>query len=156
MGHMKQLRILNSREIRDIVSKLEKQYGCTLAFDFAFLMDSNDKIFIVDRDVSQIDFEKLRINSVGLYFAEVTKNGEIRLTMEGSQIVGQFARKNVVDLDEGQVRRYFLGEEVAVETDASGFVLLRFHGDLFGAAKYKEGKILNYLPKYHRTKELIL
>ena len=153
---MKSLRILNTREVRDIISKLEKQYDCVLAFDFAFLMDSNNKIFVVDRDAAQINFEKLRINSVGLYFAEVTKNGEIRLTMEGSQIVGPLARKNVVDLDEAQVRTYFFGEELIVEADVEGFVLLRFHEDFFGAARYKDGKILNYLPKYHRTKELIL
>ena len=153
---MKQLRILNTRDAHEIIEKLEKQYGCSLTFDFAFLMDSNDKIFVVDRDAAQIDFEKLRINSVGLYFGEVTKNGEIRLTMEGSQIVGRFAQKNIVDLDEEQVRKYFLGEEIAVDANAAGFVLLRFKGDFFGAAKYKEGKILNYLPKYHRTKELIL
>jgi NOL1/NOP2/fmu family ribosome biogenesis protein len=153
---MKQLRILNTRDVREIIEKLEKQYDCELEFDFAFLADPNDKIFVVDRDVAQIDFGKLRINSVGLYFGEVTKNGEIRLTMEGSQIVGKRAQKNIVDLDEGQVRSYFLGEEVAVDVDVTGFVLLRFRGDFFGAAKYKEGKILNYLPKYHRTKELII
>ena len=153
---MKQLRILNTRDAHEIIEKLEKQYDCELSFDFAFLMDSNEKIFVVDRDAAQIDFAKLRLNSVGLYFGEVTKNGEIRLTMEGSQIVGRFAQKNIVDLDERQVRKYFLGEEISGSFDVSGFVLLRFRGDFFGAAKYKEGKILNYLPKYHRTKELIL
>lgn len=152
------LRILNRREVRDILEKVDEAYGCTLALEHAFLTDDKNRAFIIHRDVSAIDFEQLRINSMGLYFAEVNKYGEVRLTIEGSQIVGPLATKNVVGLSEEQVRAYFKGEEVDVEVGVEGqpFVLLRYKNDFFGAAKYKEGKVLNYLPKVHRTTELIL
>ena len=158
---MKQLRILNTREIREIISKLEEQYGCALRAlqrDYAFLMDQKDKIYIISRDVDLIDFEKLRINSMGLYFAELGKGNQLRLTMEGSQIVGPHAVKSVVELNKEQVKQYFQGQEVDIAIDVEGqpFVLMKYKNDFFGAAKYKDGKILNYLPKVHRTMELIL
>lgn len=155
---MKQLHILNSREARDVLKKIEEQYGCLMHLDYSLLMDHDHHVFILHPDAAAIDFDKIRINSVGLYFAEVTKNGEIRLTLEGSQIVGPHARKNIVELTEAQARNYFRGEEVKLDVTVSGapFLLLKLKDDFFGAAKYKDGLLLNYLPKYHRTKELIL
>lgn len=152
------LHILNSREVRSLLGQLEKQYGCVLELDYVFLQSDKDKIFIINRDIEMIDFEQLRINSLGLYFCEISKGGELRLTMEGSQLVGRYARKNVAELSEEQVRTYFRGQEVDWNnpTDGQPFLILKFWNDFFGAAKCKDGKILNYLPKIHRTTELML
>jgi NOL1/NOP2/fmu family ribosome biogenesis protein len=137
---------------------MEDQFGVVEKLDFAFLMDQKSRIWLVHKDVNLIDFEKLRINTVGLYFAEINKYGEIRLTMEGSQLVGEFATRNVVTLKEDIVREYFKGADIDVELDVEGnpFVLLKYGGDYFGCAKHKDGKLFNYLPKEHRVSELIL
>ena len=153
---MKTLRILNTREVKEIMKKLEQQFGITYKLDYAFLLDQQQKIWLVHKDINLIDFEQLRINTIGLYFAEINKYGEIRLTIEGSQIVGQFATKNVVVLDEKDVRLYFKGEDVPMDVEGSPFLLLKFRDDFFGCAKYKDGELLNYLPKVHRTQELVL
>ena len=155
---MKELKILNSREVKAIMKKLDEQFGITCTLDYAFLMDQHKKIWLIHKDVNLIDFEQLRINSMGLYFAEINKYGEIRLTIEGSQLVGKFATKNVVVLEAENVKKYFKGEDVPISLDVSGspFLLLKFGSDFFGCAKYKEGVLLNYLPKVHRTQELIV
>ncbi len=155
---MRQLRILNTRQVKEILQKIEQQYGCEIKTELAFLEDDKYKIYLVNRDVAGIEFEKLRINSMGLYFAEISKGGEIRLTIEGSAIVGPLAKKNVVELSEEQLRLYFLGKDVPAELDIEGqpFVLLKYKTDFLGSVKYKEGKLLNYLPKVHRSEEVIL
>ena len=155
---MKELKILNSREVKDIMKKLDEQFGINHKLDYAFLMDQHNKIWLIHKDITLIDFEQLRINSMGLYFAEVNKYEEVRLTIEGSQLVGTFATKNVFVLDKEQVKKYFKGEEVPLQLDVEGspFLLLKFGSDFFGCAKYKDGMLLNYLPKYHRTQELIV
>ncbi len=152
------LHILNSREVRVIVEKLEEQYGCTLKLDYVFLKNQDDRIFIIGRDVELIDYDELRINTLGLYFGEISKNGEVRLTIEGSQMIGMHAQKNVVELPVEHVRAYFQGKEIELSLDIKGqpFVLLKYRTDFFGAAKYKDGTILNYLPKVHRTTELMI
>jgi NOL1/NOP2/fmu family ribosome biogenesis protein len=158
---MKRLTILNTREVKEIITNLEEYYDCSLKTfqkEYAFLKNQKNNIFIVTRDVELIDFEKLRINTMGLYFAEINRHGEIRLSLEGSQLIGPKAKSNVLELTEEQVREYFQGHEIemVIKTDDAPLLLIKFKKDFFGAAKYKDGTLLNYLPKIHRTQELIL
>jgi len=159
---MKQLKILNTRESRDIIDKIEAQYGCKMVFNGSLLRDSKDNIYLISREIDKIKFENLRINSMGLYLGEINKFQQFRLSIEGSQIVGVKAKKNVIELTEAQVKQYFHSEEIILTSEqqasVSGepFLLLKYKNDFFGAAKYKDGKILNYLPKVHRTEELIM
>lgn len=150
------LRILNSREVKDIVKRIEELYGFSQKLNYAFLMDEHDKIYLISNKIDLIDFELLRINSMGLYFADINKYDELRLSIEGSQLVGPHSKKNILELSEEQVRAYFHSEEIPMQEKDTGFVLLKYKNDFFGASKIKDGKLLNYLPKVHRTKELIL
>ena len=150
------LKILNTREIKDILKKIKDLYGFTPKIDDAFLMDAKQKIYLISKKINMIDFEQLHINSMGLYFADINKYDELRLSIEGSQIVGPHAEKNILELNEEQVRAYFRSEEIPMDEKDTPFVLLKYNADFFGASKIKEGKLLNYLPKAHRTKELIL
>ena len=84
-------------------------------------------------------------------FCEIDGKG-IRLSIEGSQIVGLKAAKNVVDLDEEETKRWFKGEDLEKECkDCSGFVVLRHKNDFLGTGKYTNGKILNYVSKTRRV-----
>ena len=102
---MPQLKIINSKEIKEILKLIEAQWGAKLKPDYAFLKNTKNRIFIVNRDISKIDFSKLRINSVGMYFCEIDKLG-IRLSIEGSQMVGLKAEKNIVEVDEEQAKQW--------------------------------------------------
>ena len=150
------LRILNTREIKDILARLKDLYDYTEKIESAFLMDGKQKIYLISKSISLIDFEQLNINSMGLYFADINKYNELRLSIEGSQLIGPHAKKNILELSEEQVRAYFHSEEIPMNEKNTGFMLLRYKNDFFGASKIKDGKLLNYLPKVHRTKELVL
>jgi NOL1/NOP2/fmu family ribosome biogenesis protein len=152
----KQLKILNTREIKHIQELIHKQYSCKLETKYTYLKDQKNKIYIIHSDIAKIEFESLKINTIGLYFAEINKHGELRLTMEGSQLIGPTAKKNTIELNQEQIEQYFKGEEVEInkEIEDQPFLIITKNTDFFGAAKYKEGKLLNYLPKAHRTMEL--
>ena len=94
--------------------------------------------------------EKLRINSLGLYFGQI-RNG-LRLSIEASQIVGPAAKKNFVSLTEKQAREWFKGEDIEVKGDFSGFVIVKCNNDFLGTGRFKEGKVLNFVPKSRRLK----
>ena len=152
MGNLKmpQLQILNSKEIKEILKLIEKQWSAKLKPDYAFLRNNKNRIFIINRDVSKIDFSKLRINSIGMYFCDL-ENG-IRLSIEGSQIVGPKAAKNIVEINESQVKQWLKGEDLEVNGNYSGFVIIKHNDDFLGTGKFKENKVLNYVSKSRRIK----
>ena len=147
---MLELKILNSREIKEIYRIIESQWGAKIKLDYGFLRNNKGRVFIVSKDISKIDLSKLRLNSIGLYFCETGSKG-IRLSIEGSQIVGQHAKKNIVEINEEETKKWFKGEDLEKEcVDCKGFVILKNKNDFLGAGKYSNGKIMNYVGKSRR------
>ncbi|MBI1968519.1 hypothetical protein HYS49_01275, partial [Candidatus Woesearchaeota archaeon] len=112
-------------------------------------------------DLARIAVEKLRIDRIGFYFAEVY-NWQVRLSKEGAQLLFLDAQKkrkklkNVVLLAAEEVQQYFAGR--TLERDLPGetrFVVLQYGREVLGCALYKEKRIHNYLPKEYR-REVIL
>lgn len=148
---MPELKILNSREIKEIYGLIEKQWGAKIKLDYGFLKNNKNRVFIVSKDISRIDTSKLRLNSVGMYFCEFDNVG-IRLSIEGSQIIGPKAIKNVVEVNEEEMKKWFKGEDLEKECkDCHGFVILKNKKDFLGNGKYSNGKILNYVGKTRRV-----
>ncbi|MBS3104762.1 hypothetical protein J4234_00725 [Candidatus Woesearchaeota archaeon] len=147
---MPELKILNNKEIKEIYRLVEKQWGAKIKLDYGFLKNNKNRIFVVNKDISKIDFSKLRLNSVGMYFCEIDSRG-IRLSIEGSQIIGPKAAKNIVELDEEETRKWLKGEDLEKKGDYSGFVILKHNKDFLGNGKYANGRILNYVGKTRRV-----
>lgn len=164
---MHELKILNAKEVKEILKLIEEQWNAKLKLNYAFLKNNKNRVFIVNKDISKIDFSRLRINSLGMYFCEID-NG-IRLSIEGSQIVGPKAAKNIVKIDEKQTRQWFKGEDLELKEYSSsktsnifpsaspqsrpnynGFVIIKNNNDFLGTGKYKDGSILNYVGKSRR------
>jgi NOL1/NOP2/fmu family ribosome biogenesis protein len=158
---MQKVNILNSREIKKLKERVERDFGYYLEEDYAFLKNEGDKVFVVSKDIARLDLNHLIIDKMGLYFAEL-KEDHVRLSKEGAQLLALEAAKqgkmlrNTVLLDETEVKDYFQGKDVAKDCGRENrSVLLYYKEHVLGCAKYKEGKILNFLPKIHRG-EVIL
>jgi NOL1/NOP2/fmu family ribosome biogenesis protein len=150
---MRQLKILNKKEVKEILKLFKEQWQADADLDYVFLKNNDNDIFIAGREVFDTDFEKLKVNSLGLYFGEL-KKGSLRLSIEGSQIIGLWARKNVVELDDGEAKLWLRGFDLEKETKAQGYVLLRHKGCFMGTGRAKEGKILNFVPKTRRIRSV--
>ena len=148
---MPELKILNNKEIKEILKLIEKQWGAKIKLDYGFLKNNKNRIFVINKDISKIDTSKLRLNSVGMYFCEDDRTG-IRLSIEGSQIVGPKASKNVVELNEEETRKWFKGEDLEKNCEnCNGFLILKNNKDFLGNGKYANGKIFNYVGKTRRV-----
>ena len=161
---MRQSRILNTREIKGILETLNRQWGADSKKKFSqyvVLLSSKDRLYLLSRDFAKLDDKKLRIDSAGLYFGEIMENREIRLSIEGSQLIGPLAEKNVAELDDGETKLWLSGADLEKDVKAEGFVILKNRNittgkyDFLGCGKYKldetkKGKILNYVPKSRR------
>ncbi|MDV3103617.1 methyltransferase RsmF C-terminal domain-like protein [Thermococcus waiotapuensis] len=87
----------------------------------------------------------------GLYFGKIERDG-IRLTIEGSFLVGPKATKNVVELDDGRARRYLAGESVEIGGELYGWVIVKWRSYFLGSAKAKGGKLIGYVPGERRLR----
>ena len=150
---MQQLKILNNKEIKEIFKLIEKLWGAKLKLDYAFLKNSKNRIFVVNKDLEKIELEKLRINSIGMYFCEIMNN-EIRLSIEGSQIIGPKATKNIVEIDEQQVKQWLNGQDLEIKENYPSFLILKHNNYFLGTGKYKNGKVLNYVSKSRRIQSI--
>src|SRR3989338_8387694 len=141
---MPELKILNSKEIKEIRNLIEEQWGARIKLDYGCLRNRKNRIFVISRDISAINTSALRLNSAGMYFCEVDAKG-IRLSIEGSQLIGARATKNIVELNDDETKKWFKGEYIKKESEScKGFVILKHNNDFLGTGKYANGKILNY------------
>ncbi len=85
----------------------------------------------------------------GLYFGRMESNG-IRLSIEGSFLVGPRATKNVLELDEERAKRYLAGESIQIDTELEGWIILKWGSYYLGTGRIKWGRVYNYIPKERR------
>lgn len=142
---------LNSREVKVIVKMLEAQWGFAEKFPYAMLQSSKDRLYLLTPTIAEVDLSALNIDAAGLYFGELRK-GQIRLSIEGSQLIGPKATKNIANIDAGTMRQWLKGEDIPWSGPGEGFLLIQCNGDFLGTGKYQpdEGKILNFVPKARR------
>ena len=90
--------ILNSKDKKEIRKQLESQFGISeLPDKIFFSINKKERVYIINREAFDVEHKELRVNSFGLYFGTFMKDG-FRLNIEGSQLVGHLATKNVLDV----------------------------------------------------------
>lgn len=141
--------VLNSKEVRSIKELIKKQWGCDFSTELAWLLSEKDRIYLITRDVEKIDMSKLRVDVMGLYFGEL-KGDELRLSVEGSQLVGPLATKGILELDDAEARAWLKGQDFEKKTDIPGFVIMKNKDDFLGCGKVKNNRVLNFMPKNRR------
>ena len=150
-------KVLNSKEVKGISSMVRQQWGCgfsSVIGDAAFLEGKDGDIFLISRDVERLDLEHLHAESLGLYFGQL-RNGELRLSIEGSQLVGKAAAKNVISIEDNEFRLWLAGNDLERDYGGcSGYVLVKHGSDFIGCGKCKDGKVLNFVPKARRVANL--
>jgi len=148
--------ILNSKQVKDLIEKLTEQYGAVPAnFKEHGFIRGKDNIYLITKDLALANLEGLRVNNLGLYIAEYKlEKNQARLSIEGSQIIGPVATKNVCELDIEQRAEWMRGNDIEINGEFSGYVIIKCGTDFLGTGRYKEGKILNHVPKARRLLEM--
>jgi len=146
------MEILNNRDARKILVKIEEQWDCKLGEllqQYSLVVTEKKKVYIINREMHTLSFS-INSNAVGLYIANI-RDKEIRLTIEGSQLIGPKADKNVVEISEEEAKKWIRGNDLEKEGEYSGYVIVKnVLGDYMGCGHYKEGKITNFVPKTRR------
>lgn len=130
--------------------QLQAQFGIQKINGVRLLLSGKRRI----RAVSEELLEKINnqnVLSVGVYFATLMPDG-IRLSVEGSQMVGESARKNVVEIDSTLAERWIKGENIPIPPDFEGYVIVKdkSRNDFLGCGLAKKGTLINFFPKARR------
>lgn len=147
------LKILNSKEIKVIVNELREHFSSDFVPDYVFLENNKEKIYILSRDYGNIDESKLRVNNLGLYFCTREKDG-FRLSIEGCQLTNP--KKNFYNATKEEAAQWISGESIKAQKadELSGYVIVKYGEDFIGCGKYRDGEILNAVPKDRRILKL--
>ncbi len=140
--------VLNSKDRKHIRQFLNNQFGISsLPEGVFFCFSEKDNVYFANRDVFDEDQFLLRIKTFGLLFGSYLEDG-FRLSIEGSQLVGSSATKNIFELSNQDKESWLQGLSLSVDLDFDeGEILLKQGNDFFGSAYFKEGSIKNVLPK---------
>lgn len=141
---------LKDKQVKGIIQELEEHYGVSLHWNFLFFINTKRKVHMVGKSFHLLDRKKLRINKMGLYLATQEVDG-LRLSVEGAQLVKP--TKNFVSLNQGQLKDWLMGNAILVsEKDVSGYVVVKYHDDIVGCGKFKDGTVLNAVGRDRRIK----
>jgi len=144
---MQKLKILNSKEVKKISARLEEQYGVFLPKEKAYLLSSNDKLYMINKEFALIDDKNIRIDTLGLYIATISSH-TIRLSIEGSQLLGPKATKSVVEIENSD--SWMKGENISIEKGLKGAIIVKCKDDFLGCGLAKDGILINHIPKERR------
>jgi NOL1/NOP2/fmu family ribosome biogenesis protein len=155
--------VLNTREKKKIVEQLEEQYGFTGGIAGALFLSTKEKLYLLSPDIAMLDKveeRELRIDKAGLYIGRIENNG-IRLSIEGSQLIGPYACKYVLEIDEKHLEQWVRGEDFELSNDEKerisnkeGFFIVKHGKDYLGCASVKKALVKSFVSKDRRLKNL--
>ncbi len=134
----------------DIRKFLKERFGIEeRVFEGFRFVRIGDDIWIMSEDIPK---DLYGINRIGLRFARgISKNPKI--TTAVLQIFGKYATKNVVYINEEQLKDYLKGKDVDVGELSGverGQVIVKFGEDVIGSGLYDGKNIKNQIPKARR------
>ena len=150
--------IMSSKEIKDFLEQIHQQWGCRFdqKKEYGYLRSQKNKVHLINRDVTQhLDLDslrQLRIDRPRMYIAELG-SGSVRLSIEGSQLIGHLATKNVVWVSEHEMRLWLKGEALEKKVTETGYVIIAYKNhdriDFLGCGRVHADQktIANFIPK---------
>lgn len=148
------IKILPAHEKRKIELQLEEQFGIK-EISGEIIAWGSERLLLFTGETEKYELEKViesaALEKIGVYFAKII-NDELKLTIEGSQILNEQIKKNIFEIDENQTEEWMMGRELNISTGMKGFVVVKNKDNYLGCGKASEHKITNFIPKERRLK----
>jgi NOL1/NOP2/fmu family ribosome biogenesis protein len=126
---------------------IEEKFGAKIDFK---LKEAGKRRIYAYKECAKLEKQLIEIIHYGVYFGKFDKVGELRLSIEGAQLVGEKAKKNIMEIDQEKAVKWMKGEDLKVESEDQGYVLLKWKKYYLGCGKLEKGKIKNFIPKDRR------
>ena len=163
---MRDFEPLNSKARKLFYEKMNTYFGIDPKFklDGILFKTKKNKYYILDNKFAEIADTDFHSKVLGLYIAEINDFGEIRLSIEGCQLIGPHVTKHILELDERRKNKFIRGEDLDADdlikehNLKNQYYILYFTDELGGknylaCSKIKNGKLLNFIPKGRRVRD---
>ena len=150
------IHILSNQETKEILSKLNEQFGIQ-KIPGRLIKIGKERIFLFNGDFSDEQIKNLEkivfIEKIGIYVGAIfLPTGEIRLSIEGTQIFKDQITKNIFEINEEKFGNWMQGEELNIQTGLKGIIVIKYKNNFLGCGKASENKIGNFIPKSRRLR----
>jgi len=150
------IHILSNQETKEILSKLNEQFGIQKILG-RLIKIGKERIFLFNGDFSDEQIKNLEkivfIEKIGIYVGAIfLPTGEIRLSIEGTQIFKDQITKNIFEINEEKFGNWMQGEELDIQTGLKGIIVIKYKNNFLGCGKASENKIGNFIPKSRRLR----
>ncbi|MFW9831853.1 MAG: hypothetical protein ACFFD8_08760 [Candidatus Thorarchaeota archaeon] len=130
---------------------LKTQYGISNLPKYRLLRSGRKRIRLINNEtfthLSDVPFT----GTTGLYVGEYSPNA-IRLSMDGAQLLGRYASKQIIKLNLEQANAWLRGESINYEDKQKGYVIVFHKEDILGCGSLSHGILNSFVPKVRRLK----
>lgn len=154
----KELIILNSKDRKLILKDLNAMFGAeSLPEVIYFSFNKKEKVYMATREIFEMEREYLRVNTFGMYFGTIMKDG-FRLSLEGLHLMKDQITKNIYELNIEEFETWILGNDLEIENkeDKNTYIIMKYEKDLVGMGKLKNQKVINYVSRSRKLQKVIL
>jgi len=155
MKPIEPIKLLAGKERMAFINKLRKQFGIE-DIKGNLLKRGKERVFLFEGNLEKKEIDQLSkatfIERIGVYLGKEEEMG-IRLSIEGSQILKNEIKNNIIELTKEEMQTWMMGHEVLRKNDFTGFAIIKYKDDMLGTGKASEKKITNFIPKSRRLKD---
>ncbi len=143
---------MRNKDIKNILKQIKEQFNCGIKGEHLFLISKNDKVYVTNPKLQEINTENLKVNNTGSYFGKIERSG-FRLSIEGSELLDN-PKKNVLELNDEEFQAYMAGENLMLDKkQENAYKILKYKKHFVGSGRVSNNVLLNYIPKSRRAKE---
>ncbi len=138
---------LNPEETRNVLRYLEDRFGIPAGMlEGHRLFRRGGYIWAVCPEAAGLSGE-LRVAGGGLRLVREMGPGRYKPATRGIQVFGCRACRNVLDVQDEQLRALVQGQALPVPEGMQGFVLVRWEGRVVGVALARNGQLQGQFPR---------
>ena len=148
--------ILKSTHKKKILKQLKEQFGIK-KLPYLLIKFGKEKIKLYSGSLSKQELiildKNLRIENIGLYAIKQEKDN-LRLPLDGIQILKSQITKNILDIDDKQAKEWLKGDDLQIDNlkEDKNFKILKNQNEFLGCGKSTGEKITNFVPKERRVR----
>ncbi|MDX9924432.1 MAG: NOL1/NOP2/sun family putative RNA methylase [Ignavibacteriaceae bacterium] len=151
-------RLINwkNREINSYLVKLADYYGIELdVFEQYNYLMGRDDIYFINSEWESDDLDLFV--RVGAKFGSVIKNNILQLNSLASQVIGKYATKNIIDLDDkSMIDIYLKGGVIKRLAGTPGQIIVKYNGYIVGCGVFTGEGLKSQFPRPFRTQEIVI
>jgi NOL1/NOP2/fmu family ribosome biogenesis protein len=130
---------------------LNQQFGIPKLSGYRFLKSGRKRIRLISEGAFNLLSSLPYTGTTGLYIGEYSPKA-FRLSMDGAQLLGPYATKQIVKLNDDQAETWLQGESVNYEDKQRGYVIVVHNNTIIGCGSLSQGKLRSFVPKVRRPR----